>query len=163
MRRQTVQDWETVINVGLDNARSLSNAQSHSTEWCIRVLDWEQTSSCSSDILYQLPPSTTIDSILLVQLTCLTVLFHTSVQVLFGLPLALEPFTSYTMHFFTQSSSFCNTFPYRHSLFCFNTSVMSSVPRSLSQLITRKSVFYLNATHPPDHSHLCSLKCDHIE
>ena len=32
--------------------------------------------SCSSDILYQLPPSTTIHSILLVQFKCLTVLFH---------------------------------------------------------------------------------------
>jgi len=32
--------------------------------------------SCSSDILYQLPLPTTIYSILLVQFTCLTVLFH---------------------------------------------------------------------------------------
>ena len=32
--------------------------------------------SCSSDILYQLPPSATIHSILLVQFACLTVLFH---------------------------------------------------------------------------------------
>jgi len=32
--------------------------------------------TCSSDILYQLPPSTTIYSIILVQFTCLTVLFH---------------------------------------------------------------------------------------
>jgi len=36
--------------------------------------------------------------------------------------------------------------------------IMSSVP-NLSQLITCKSVFYLNATHPRDDSHLCSLKC----
>jgi len=32
--------------------------------------------SCSPDILYQLPPATTIHSILFVQFTCLTVLFH---------------------------------------------------------------------------------------
>ena len=32
--------------------------------------------SCSSDIPYQLPPSTTIYSILLIQFTCLTVLCH---------------------------------------------------------------------------------------
>ena len=32
--------------------------------------------SLSSDILYQLPPATTIHSILLVQVICLTVLFH---------------------------------------------------------------------------------------
>ena len=36
----------------------------------------------------------------------------TSFQVLFGLPLALEPSTSYSMHFFTQSSSFRSTCPY---------------------------------------------------
>ena len=29
----------------------------------------------------------------------------------------------------------------------------------LSQLLTWNSVFYLNITHPSDHSHLCSLKC----
>ena len=27
------------------------------------------------------------------------------------------------------------------------------------QLLTWNSVFYLNITHPSDHSHLCSLKC----
>jgi len=38
----------------------------------------------------------------------------TSVQVLFGLPLGLEPSTSYSIHFFTQSvSSFHNTCPYK--------------------------------------------------
>ena len=56
--------------------------------------------SCSSDIPYQLPPSTTICSILLVQFTCLTVLFH-----------KLSPgplwsgalyFIAYSMHFFTS-------------------------------------------------------------
>ena len=37
----------------------------------------------------------------------------TSFQVLFGLLLGLEPSTSYSMHFFTQSSSsFCSTCPY---------------------------------------------------
>jgi len=37
-------------------------------------------------------------------------------RVLFGLPLGLEPSTSYSMHFFTQSSSFCNTVRYREYL-----------------------------------------------
>jgi len=51
---------------------------------------------------------------------------HASLHVLFGLPLGLRPFTSYSMHFFTQSSSFFrNTCPYHHSLFCCNTGVMS--------------------------------------
>ena len=37
----------------------------------------------------------------------------TSLHVLFGLPLGLEPSTSYSIHFFTQSvSSFRNTCPY---------------------------------------------------
>ena len=45
----------------------------------------------------------------------------TSFQVLFGLPLGLEPSTSYSMHFFTQSSSsFRSTCPYQRSLFCCN-------------------------------------------
>ena len=40
---------------------------------------------------------------------------------------------------------------------------MSSTPSlSLSSLLGIESIFYLNATPPPDHSHLCSLKCHHI-
>ena len=56
--------------------------------------------------------------LLLFQFMCLTVLFHnlSSLQVLFGLPLGLGPCTSYSMHFFTQSSSFRNTCPYHRSL-----------------------------------------------
>jgi len=66
--------------------------------------------------------------ILLVQFTCLTVLFHTSLQVLFGLPPGLGPSTSETIQFFTESSSFLNTCPYHRSLFCCNTNAMSSIP-----------------------------------
>ena len=41
----------------------------------------------------------------------------TSFHVLFGLPLGLEPSTSYSIHFFTQSvSSFRSTCPYQHNL-----------------------------------------------
>ena len=51
----------------------------------------------------------------------------TSLQVLFGLPLGLGPSTSYSMHFFTQSSSsFRSTCPYQRSLFCCNTTAMST-------------------------------------
>ena len=59
----------------------------------------------------------------------------TSFQVLFGLPLGLEPSTSYSMHFFTQSSSsFRST--YQRSLFCCNINAMSSTPSlSLSSLL----------------------------
>jgi len=43
----------------------------------------------------------------------------TSLHVLFGLPFGLEPSTSYSIHFFTQSvSSFRNTCPYHRNLFC---------------------------------------------
>ena len=39
-------------------------------------------------------------------------------QALFGLPLGLEPSTSYSIHFFTQSvSSFRSTCPYHRNLF----------------------------------------------
>ena len=46
--------------------------------------------SWSSDILYQLLPPTMINSILILQFQCLTVLATTSLQVLFGLPLVKE-------------------------------------------------------------------------
>jgi len=53
----------------------------------------------------------------------------TSLQVLCGLPLGLGPSTSYTVPFFTQSSSsFHSTCPYHCSLFCCNTNTMSSIP-----------------------------------
>jgi len=53
-----------------------------------------------------------------------TISFH----VLFGLPLGLEPCTSYSIHFFTQSmSSFCNTWPYHHNLFCCSINIISSI------------------------------------
>jgi len=50
-----------------------------------------------------------------------------SLQVFFGLPLGLVPSTSYSIHLFTQSlSSFRNTCPYNHNLFCCSTEIMSS-------------------------------------
>jgi len=90
--------------------------------------------SWSSSNFYQLLPCTMIHSILSVQFTYLTIFFA---QVLFGLSLGLEPSTSYSIHFFTKSvSSFCNTRPYHHSLFCCSTKVMSSIPTlSLNSLL----------------------------
>ena len=53
----------------------------------------------------------------------------TSLQVIFDLPLGLEPATSYSIHFFTQSlSSFHNTSPYQRNLFCCSNVIMSSNP-----------------------------------
>ena len=52
----------------------------------------------------------------------------TSLHVLFGLPLGLEPSTSYSIHLFTQSvSSFRNTCPYHHNLFCCSINIISSI------------------------------------
>jgi len=52
-----------------------------------------------------------------------------SLQVSFGRPLGLAPFTSYSIHYFTQSlSSFRNTCPYHRNLFCCSTEIMSSKP-----------------------------------
>ena len=61
----------------------------------------------------------------------------TSVQVLFGLPLGVGPSASYSIYFFTQSSSSSrNTGPYHRSLLCCNTNVMSSIPNlSLGSLV----------------------------
>ena len=49
----------------------------------------------------------------------------TSLQVLFDLPLGLEPSTSYSIRFFTQSaSSFRSTCPYHYTLFCCSTKII---------------------------------------
>ena len=64
----------------------------------------------------------------------------TSFQVFFGLPLGLEPSTSCSIHFFTQSSSsFRNTWPYQRSLFCCNTNAMSSTPSVSVSFSTAKT------------------------
>jgi len=72
-------------------------------------------------LFYQLPPSTTIHSILCVQFTCLTVLFHNLSPGPLWSPSwswTLCSSTSYSIHSFTQSScSFCNTCPYQRNLF----------------------------------------------
>ena len=61
----------------------------------------------------------------------------TSLHVLFGLPLGLEPSSSYSIHFFTQSvSSFRNTCPYHRNLFCCSINIISSISRlSLNSLL----------------------------
>jgi len=73
----------------------------------------------------------------------------TSLQVLFGLPLSLEPSTSYSIHFITQSlSSFLNTCPYQHNLFCCSTEIMSSVPSlSLDPLLGTLSFSWTTHIH----------------
>jgi len=61
----------------------------------------------------------------------------TSLQDLFGLRLGLGPSASYSIHFFTQSSSsFRITCPYQRSMFCCNTNAMSSIPSHLYFIYT---------------------------
>jgi len=84
----------------------------------------------------------------------------TSFHVLFGLPLGLEPSTSFSIHFFTQSlSSFRNTCPYHCNLFCCTINTISPIPSLSLNSLLGTLIFYLNITHPSDYSHLCSLKC----
>jgi len=70
--------------------------------------------SWSSVIPYLLSPFVTIQGILPVQFTCLTVFFHISLQVFFGLPLGLAPSMSYSIHLLLCDgicTSHCISFP----------------------------------------------------
>ena len=66
-------------------------------------------------------------------------------------PLLHTPYTSSPI---LHTSSFRNTCPYHRSLFCCSSDIMSTI-RSLSL----NCFIEIHATHPPDHSHLCPLKC----
>jgi len=83
--------------------------------------------------------------------------YTTSFHVLFGLPLGLEPSTSYSIHFFTQSvSSFCNTCTCHRNPFCCCTKIIWSIPSfSLNSLLGTLS-FTLTL-----HIHLTILICAH--
>jgi len=61
-----------------------------------------------------------------------------SVHVLFGLPLGLEPSTSYSTHFFTPKSvsSFRNTCPYHRNLFCCSINVLRELRTPLKLSVT---------------------------
>ena len=65
----------------------------------------------------------------------------TSFHVLFGLPLGLEPSTSYSIHFFTQSvSSFRSTCPYHCKLFSCSITIILFIPGlSLTSLLGTQS------------------------
>jgi len=85
--------------------------------------------SWSSSNLYQFLPSTTIHGILPVQITYLAIFLHNLSPCPLGLPLGLEPSTSYSIHFFAQSvSSFRSTCPYHRNLFCCSINIISSIP-----------------------------------
>jgi len=88
----------------------------------------------------------------------------TSLQVVFGLPLSWSWTLNFILHtflhpiiiFFSQHIPI----PTQPVLLQYQCYVICTY--CLSQLLTWESVFYLNAIHPPDHSHLCSLKCYHV-
>ena len=103
-------------------------------------------------ILYQLPLSTMIHSMLLVQFVWSTVLFHN----LSPGPLwsSSWPGTVYfILHTFlctviNSSSFFHNTCPYHRSLLCCNTSVTLSIPNlSLSYLLGNLSFTFIPRIH----------------
>jgi len=75
----------------------------------------------------------------------------TSIQVLFGLPLVLEPplHTPYSIHFFTQSMfSFRNTCLYHCNLFCCSTEIMSFIPsHSLNSSLGALSFTWTSHSH----------------
>jgi len=73
-----------------------------------------------------------VKSIIPFHFTCLTVFLHNLYSSPLGLPLVPAPFTSYSLHFFTQSLSHFATHAHRN-LLCCGTEIMSSNP-SLSQL-----------------------------
>jgi len=82
-----------------------------------------------------------------------------SFHVLFGLPLGLEPSTSYS---YISSPNQCLLFAaHAHTIAtCF--AVVSILYHLflvflLTPYLELNSIFYLNITHPSDHSHLCLL------
>ena len=93
--------------------------------------------SWSLSSLYQLLPSTTIHSILLVQITCLAIILHNLFPCTLWSTSWSGASTSYAIHFFTQSvSSFRSTCPYHRNLFCYSINVISSIPSlSLNSLL----------------------------
>jgi len=75
----------------------------------------------------------------------------TSLHVIIGLPLGLEPSTSYSIHFFTKSlSSFRNTCPYYCNLFCCSIKIISSVhslsPNSLLGTLSFTLTLHIHLT-----------------
>jgi len=72
----------------------------------------------------------------------------TSVHVLLGLPLGIEPSASYSIHTFTQPmSSFRDTCLY-HRVFCCSIKIISSIPSLSTPCLW--NFFTLTFTHPSD-------------
>jgi len=120
--------------------------------------------SSASSIYYNnsiLHPACSIYVLLLVQFTCLKVFLHNlSPRPLSSTGyLCLEPSTSYTIHFFTQSlSSFHNTCGclYHHSLFCCSAEIMSCIT-SLYLNSFLRTLSLTSHTHTHTHNRFTAL------
>jgi len=88
----------------------------------------------------------------------------TSLEVLFSLPLGLAPFTSYSIHFFTQRlSSFHNICPYHWNLFCCSTEIMLSNPSLfLNSLLGTLSFNLMSYIHLTILAHLYAYYCQQL-
>ena len=106
---------------------------------------------------------TTIHSTLCVQFTCLTVLFDNFTRSSLVLLVVLDPL----LH------TPCISSPNHHLFFAAHSHTIAAcsavIPMlchlylvSLSSLLGNLSFSLMQHIHPPDHSHLCSLKCHHI-
>jgi len=93
--------------------------------------------SWSSSNLYQLLPSTTIHSILPVQITCLAIFLHNLSPCLLWSTSWYEALHLIFHNFFIQSvTSFRNTCPYHRNLSCCSINIISSIPSlSLNSLL----------------------------
>ena len=89
--------------------------------------------SWSSSNLYHILSSTTIHSILPVQIVCLAMFLHNLSTFVWSASWSGALHLSYSIHFFDQSlSSFRNTCPYHRNLFCCSINIISSIPSFLS-------------------------------
>jgi len=91
---------------------------------------------CSSIVPYLLLPYNTIHGILLVQSTCLTVFFHNLSPSFLWSTHGLAPFTSYSIHFFTQSLFFAT---HAHTI----AACFAGVPRLCHLILVSLSTLYL--------------------
>ena len=88
----------------------------------------------------------------------------TSFHVLFGLSLGLEPSTSYSIHFFTQSvASFRSTCPYHRNLLCCSINIISSIPSlSLNSLLGTPSFTLTLHSHTSQNKINCASLYVHM-
>jgi len=103
-------------------------------------------------IVYQLLPSTTIHIVWYNMYRSRWKIFFCMYFSVFAQPLSKSSFSAFwtgILHnFFTQSLSFCNTYPYYRSLFCCSIEIMLSIPSlSLNSLLGTLSFTLMSHIH----------------